>query len=293
MVNGFEFLLAPIYSYPFMQRSLIAVICLGTILPILGLNMTTKRLSMIGDALSHTALAGVAIGLLVGWMPVAMSVVVSVVAGVAIELIRNQFSKYSELSLAIVMSVSVGIAGILTKYVSSNRFDSYLFGSVNLVTPDNLWIIIPVSVFIVLFTLAFYRTNMYVSYNQYEAKISGLPVKTLNMLNTVFTAAAVALSSSIIGSLVVASLLVIPVATSLQFSRSYFVTMIAAIALSLVSGVVGLTISFPWGTNSGATIVVIATGFLAVALAGKGIARGVSALVTSRRNREANGGKGQ
>lgn len=258
------------FEYPFMWKSLIAVVCLGLVLPLMGLNMTTKRFSMIGDALSHTSLLGVAFGLLCGWMPTVMAVLVSMVCAAVIELIRNRFSKYSELALAIVMSVSIGIAGILTKFVSANSFSSYLFGSVSLVSLTDLWIIIPVCAAVLVFSLAFYRSNMYASFNAYEAKISGLKVKWLNLADTVLTGAVVALSSSVIGSLVVSSLLVIPVATSLQLAKSYKGTAILSVVLSLVSGVLGLVISFPWGTNSGATIIIVATVFLVLALLYKG-----------------------
>ena len=259
------------FSYPFMWKSLIAIICLGAALPLMGLNMTTKRFSMIGDALSHTSLLGVAVGLLCGVLPSGMAVLVSVVAGLVIELIRSRFSKYAELALAIVMSVSVGIAGILTKYVSSNAFSAYLFGSVSLITLKDLYVIIPVSVAIVVFSVVFYRANMYASFNSYEAKIAGLKVRWLAVVDTVFTAAAVALASTIIGSLVVSSLLVIPVATSLQVCKSYRATTLVSVGMGLISGVLGLVISFPWGTNSGATVIVVATVFLLLALAYRGI----------------------
>lgn len=270
------------FSYPFMWKSLIAVICLGAALPLMGLNMTTKRFSMIGDALSHTSLLGVAIGLLCGVMPTAIAIVTSVVAGVIIELIRGRFSKYAELALAIVMSVSVGIAGILTKYVSSSEFSAYLFGSVSLVSLSDLWVIIPVSLAVIAFSVIFYRANMYAAFNSYEAKISGLKVRSLAIADTVFTAAAVALASSVIGSLVVSSLLVIPVATALQLCRSYRWTTLVSVGVSLLAGVLGLVISFPWGTNSGATIIVVATAFLILALCYRGI-RALSVNIGMRR----------
>ena len=270
------------FSYPFMWKSLIAVLCLGVALPLMGLNMTTKRFSMIGDALSHTSLMGVAIGLLCGVMPTGIAIITSILAGVVIELIRSRFSKYAELALAIVMSISVGIAGILTKYVSSSEFGAYLFGSVSLVSLSDLWVIIPVSLAVIVFSIVLYRANMYAAFNSYEAKISGLKVRYLAVADTVFTAAAVALASSVIGSLVVSSLLVIPVATALQLCRSYRMTTLVSVGLSVLSGFLGLVISFPWGTNSGATIIVVATAFLLLALLYRGL-RSLSVNIALRR----------
>lgn len=265
-----QILAGGMFSYPFMWKSLIAILCLGAALPLMGLNMTTKRFSMIGDALSHTSLLGVAVGLLAGVLPTGMAILVSVVAGLIIELIRTKFSKYAELALAIAMSVSVGVAGILTKYVPSNQFSAYLFGSVSLVTLTDLWVIIPVSLAVIIFSLVLYRANMYAAFNSYEAKIAGLRVRLLAVADTVFTAAAVALASTVIGSLVVSSLLVIPVATALQLTKSYRGTTIVAVIASLLAGVLGLVISFPWGTNSGSTIIIVATFFLLLALGYRG-----------------------
>lgn len=258
------------FSYAFMQRALIAVVLLGVILPILGLNATTKRLSMIGDTLSHTALAGVAIGLASGTLPVPMAIGVSVAMGILIEIVRTKFTKYSELTLAIVMSFAVGIAGLMTKFAPGNQFEKYLFGSLLIVTDTDVWIIVGLFFLVVLYSLAFYRTNMYLSYSANEAKVSGLPVWWINLLQVVLTAASVAVSSSIIGSLLVSSMLVLPVACTLQVFKSYFKTMMGAIVLSVLSGFVGLVISYPLGTNTGSTIVLLVVGILLSILLIKG-----------------------
>lgn len=254
-------------SYGFMQRALIAIILLGIVLPIIGLNMTTKRLSMIGDALSHTSLCGIAIGLAAGTMPIPWAIGISIIAGILIEIVRNKFTKYSEITLSIVMYIAVGIAGILTsKWAAGNRIDSYLFGSLLIVTWNDIWIIIAVFLITLLFNIFFYRMIMYASYSESEAQIAGVPVKFVNMANTILVASVVAVSSSIIGSLLVSSLLVIPVAASLQIFKSYKVTMISGVIFSLVSGIVGLFVSYPLGINTGGTIVLTATIILILAM---------------------------
>lgn len=255
------------FAYSFMQRALIAIILLGIILPIIGLNMTTKRLSMIGDTLSHTSLCGIALGLAAGTMPTVWAIGVSIVAGIIIEIVRNHFKKYSELTLSIVMSTAVGVAGILTsKWASGNKIESYLFGSLITVQWDSIWIIIGVSIITILLNLIFYRTIMYTSYSESEARISGVPVKAMNLINTILVACVVAVASSIIGSLLVSSLLVIPVASSLQLCKSYKFTMLSSIIISLICGVSGLCISYPLSINTGGTIVLMATAILILSI---------------------------
>lgn len=264
------------FAYTFMQRALIAIVLLATILPMIGLNMTTKRLSMIGDTLAHTSLCGIAIGLAAGTFPTIWAIVVSIIAGVTIEIVRNYFSKYSELILSVVMSAAVGIVGILTsKWASGNSIESYLFGSLLNVDWTSIWMIVGIFVVTLLFNIAFYKMIMYSSYSESEAMIAGVPVKLLNMINTILIAATIAVSSSIIGSLLVSSLLIIPVASSLQLFKSYKMTIISSIVISLASGVSGLCLSYVWDVNTGGTIVLITVVILIAALIYKSISKTV------------------
>lgn len=107
---------------------------------------------------------------------------------------------------------------------------------------------------------------MYTSYSESEARISCVPVKAMNLINTILVACVVAVASSIIGSLLVSSLLVIPVASSLQLCKSYKFTMLSSIIISLICGVSGLCISYPLSINTGGTIVLMATAILILSI---------------------------
>ena len=249
--------LLEIFGYSFMQRALITILMLSVILPIIGVNVVTKRMSMIGDTISHTSLAGIAIGLASGTLPVAMAIVVSVVAGLIIELVRSKFTKYSEISLAIVLSASIGITGIMTSFAPANKFESYLFGSILTVSVQDIYIILGVFIFVVIYSTIFYRANFALSYNLVEAKISGVNVNALNIANTIVTALSIAVSSAIIGSLLVSSLLIIPVACSLQIFKKYSKISFFSILISLLVGVIGLIVSYYLSINTGSTIVLL------------------------------------
>ncbi len=274
------FSITQIFQYGFSTNAFWACLMVGLVLPILGLDVTTKHLSMMGDALSHTALAGVAIGLLVGGIsPTYMAVIISVLSSLLIELMRIKFKKYSEMTLAIIISASAGTAGLIQHFLpNANKIDSFLFGSILGVTTGDLLIIGVVTGLVVLLSILFYRTNMYVSYNPYEAKISGLKINYINIVTSVLTAAAIAVSSSIIGSLLVASLMIIPVAIALQLVGSYLWTLIVAVIFAEISSMGGFLISLEASTSSGSTIVVFATFLLVLVLAGKGIYKGFQIL---------------
>jgi zinc transport system permease protein len=100
-----------------MVNAFIIAILLALILPCIGIVVTFKRLSMIGDAFAHVSLSGVAIGLLLGVQPVLASVITCILAALAIEFIRNRLKKYAELSISIIMSLGIGLATVLSGFI--------------------------------------------------------------------------------------------------------------------------------------------------------------------------------
>lgn len=101
-------------EYSFMQRAFLTGILLAVITPLIGMTIVLKRMSMIGDALSHASLAGVALGLILGINPVAGGMCVCVTAALTMEGIRRKLPRYAEMSTAIVMSAGIGLAGVLS-----------------------------------------------------------------------------------------------------------------------------------------------------------------------------------
>src|SRR5690554_6595756 len=114
----------PMFSYQFMITAFIVGILLSVVVPLIGTQVVFKRLSMTGDALSHTAIAGVAIGLIMGYNPLLFAILASVVAALLIEIIRKKFYKYSELSIAIVLSLGICVAGLLSTVAPAANFNS-------------------------------------------------------------------------------------------------------------------------------------------------------------------------
>jgi zinc transport system permease protein len=259
------------FEFEFMRIAFVVGLLLAIIIPLMGTHLVFKRLSMTGDTLSHVSLAGVAIGLLAGFSPIISAMLASVVAGLVVELIRKKFSKYSELSLAIMLSFGVGLAGLLSSYTPMANFDAYLFGSIITVGQTELWITVGLFVVVIAYYLAFYKEIMYVSYSENNAKIAGVPVGFINVSFTVLSALTVALATKIIGALLVSSLIVIPVAASLQVSKSYKSTVLWAIGFSAFSVVCGLVLSFYLQLKPGGAIVLFALAILGICMAIKPI----------------------
>lgn len=114
-------------QYAFMQRAFLSGIVLGVAIPLVGVIVVLKRLSMIGDTLSHASLAGVAGGLIAGINPVAGATVACLAAACFVEMIRKRLESRGDLAIAIVMAAGVGLAGVLSGFVpNSSTFSSLL-----------------------------------------------------------------------------------------------------------------------------------------------------------------------
>ena len=221
-----------------------------------------KRLSASGDALAHSSLAGVAIGLAAGLNPLIISIIACVVSFLIIEIIRKRFAKYSELGVAVVLSLSVGLAGILMNYSKTGNIESYLFGSILLVNNLELYLAIGMTVLVIIFYVLFHSQIFSYIYNESEAKVQGVKVGALNFVQSLLLSLVIAISAKTIGSLVVSSLIAIPVASSLQLKLGYKMTLVTSVIISVLSVVLGIVVAYYANFTPGATIALIAVALL-------------------------------
>ena len=218
------------FEYEFMRRAFLVGLLLATIIPCIGTIIVLKRLSMMGDALSHTSLAGVAAGLLIGANPIVGAIIVTLVAGFGIDFIRKKFPRYSEISIAITMSAGIGLAGVLSGFTdSSTGFSSFLFGSIVAITDFELYLVVILSILVMLTFILLYKELRYIAF--------------------------ISIASRTVGTLIVSSIMVIPVACAMKLTSSYRMTIILSILFALVFTSIGLSLSFYVGLKPGGTIV--------------------------------------
>lgn len=261
-----------IFAYEYMRKAFIVGALLAVIIPCIGVTVVLKRLSMIGDALSHASLAGVAAGLLMGFNPVAGAVVTSVLAALGIEAIRKKIPKYAELSVAITMSAGVGLAGVLSGFTSgSGSFNSFLFGSIISISDFEMILITATSLAVLSVFLLLYKELFYIAFDERSARLSGVKVGIVNIVFTILTAITVSVSARTVGALVVSSLMVIPATCAMQVAKSYCGTLIYGILFALAFTIIGLFLAFYLGLRPGATIVLVGCVVLIVLLALGGI----------------------
>lgn len=262
------------FEYLFMQRAFIAGLILGVAVPCIGVVVVLKRLSMMGDALSHTSLAGVAGGLIAGISPVLGATIACVAAAFGIEVVRRRFAGHAELAIAIIMSCGIGLAGVLSGFVPNTAsFSSFLFGSI--VTVDGGELVGVALVGAVVLTVFFLmRKELFlVTMDEDAARLAGVRVQLVNAAFVLLTALTVSVAARTVGALIVSSMMVVPVACALQLCGSWRQTILVSCTIGLLISAVGLTVSYVFGLKPGGTIVLIGVALLAVILIGKGIAR--------------------
>lgn len=252
-------------SYDFMRRALVVGVMLAIIIPMIGLVMINRKTSMIGDALSHSSLAGIAMGLIFSINPMWTSLIFCVLGAFAIDIIRKRFKDFGDMATAIIMSFGIGLAAILSDFAKGGKsFESYLFGSITTVSSDDLILVGIIFALVVLMSLYFYNALLFISINPIMARLAGVKVRMVNSVFTFLTAITIAISAKIVGALMITSLMVIPVATSLLISDSYKKTYLLSLIFSVIFMVLGITLSFYYGLKPGGAIVMVAIATLAL-----------------------------
>lgn len=260
-------LLLSMFTYKFMLRAFISGLMVAALMAIVGSVMVHRRLSMIGDSLSHTSLAGVAIGLIIGINPTIGAILACLVGAFVIELIRKALGKHSELAVAIVLSLGVGLAGVLSGFSSNpTDFSSFLFGSIVATTWLETILVVVIGIVVLLIYILNYRQIFLVSFDEQSAGLMGVNVRLINIIITIITALTIAISARIVGTLIITSLMIVPVATSMQFAKSYKSQVIWAILISVFATILGIVLSFVFGLKPGGTICLITVAIFIISM---------------------------
>lgn len=249
-----------IFNYSFMVRAFIAGGAIAIIAPLIGTFLVMRRFSLFADSLSHVALAGVAVGIISGWHPVATAVIACIIAAVFIEKLRSEQKIYGDAALSLFLSGSLAVALVLISLAHGfnvNLF-SYLFGSVAAVEEMDVYIILGLTVVVLVVLLGYYRQLFYISFDEEAAKVSGVRVKVMNLLLMTLAAVTVALSMRIVGILMVGALMVIPVLAALQIAKSFRQTLLYSVLFSVLSVFAGLVLSYQFDIIAGGAIVLLA-----------------------------------
>ncbi len=244
-------------QYSFMQNAFIAGVVIAILASVSGTFVVLRRYSMISETLAHSALVGVAVGLVAGLNPLWVAVVVALLSSWLIEYLRSSFALYSDAVLAILLSGSLAVAVIIVSLggAFNNSLFSYLFGSILSVSSGDVMMIVVVGGVALALLLIFSKELYFIAYDEEVAQTSGIKVKALNFLLVSVVAIIIALSVRVVGSLLIGALMVIPSVSALQFKKGFKSTTLLALLFAVVSVLFGITLSYEFSLPSGATIV--------------------------------------
>ncbi|MFD7313119.1 metal ABC transporter permease [Streptomyces sp. NPDC059883] len=251
----------------FMQRALIAAVLVGITAPAVGIYLVQRRQALMGDGIGHVAMTGVGLGFLLSTSPVWMATLVAVAGAVTMELIRAYGRTRGDIALAMLFygGMSGGVLLInLAPNGSNGSLSTYLFGSLSTVSPADVTAISLLAAFVVLVTVGLRRQLFAISQDEEFARVTGLPVRALNLLIAVTAAVTVTVAMRVVGLLLVSALMVVPVAAAQQITRSFAVTFVLSVVIGTAVTLAGTATSYYQDVPPGATIVLIAIGVFVV-----------------------------
>jgi zinc transport system permease protein len=258
------------FQVDFMQRALVAGLAVGVFAPMIGIFLVQKRLSLIGDGIGHVAFAGVGAGLLLSVSPIWMALVFAVVGALGVDWLRARRRVAGDVALALFFYSGIALGVVFASLAGGLNANilTYLFGQPLTVTRSEIVVILRLGAVIAITMWALRRSLFAVVTDEEWSRAAGLPVDGLNSLLAVLTAVAVVAAMRIVGILLVAAMMVLPVASAQLLARSFRGTLIASVCVGVGSVVAGLTASWFWGlAPSGAIVLAAACVFAAVSLA--------------------------
>lgn len=271
--------------YPFdrdyMQLALVAGLVVAIAAPLIGAYLVEKQLSLLGDGLGHLAFAGVAAGLLLAVSPLWTALVVTVVGALALELLRARGTASGDLVLALFFYGGIAAGAVIASRAAATGTSvnvlPYLFGSILTVTPSDVWMVVALGTVIVVCMAVAGRALFAVVVDEESARVTGLPVAPLNALLVALTAVTIVAATQVVGTLLVAALMVLPVASGRLVARSFRATVVISVLVGVVSVIAGLAAARLWDLAPGGSIVLTSAAVFLVTVLVTGVRRGTVA----------------
>ncbi len=253
----------------FMRLAFAAGAIVGVLAPTVGFFLVQRNLSLVGDGIGHVAFAGVAAGYLLGISPVWTALAAAMIGALGIEWLRAQRRTAGDQALAVIFysGIAAGVVLISAAGALNVNLFSYLFGSILTVTRTDLVTIAVLGIGALVVVALLLRPLLAVTLDEEGARVSGLPVPQLNAVISMLAALTIGVSMRVVGILLIAALMVMPVIAAQRVAWSMRSTMAVAVVIGLASVVIGLTTSYYANLPPGGTIVLAATGFFLVAAA--------------------------
>ena len=254
-----------ILTFSFMHRALISGVAIAILCSVVGLFLVLRRYSLFGDAIAHSSFGGIALGLLAGVYPLWTAYAVSIASALIITKIKDKYNISGDASIAVLLSSGIAVGLVIIGLSGGFTIDifSFLFGSILLVSVDDTILVLALTGAILIVILLLYRQLLYSTFNEEQAKVSGVPVEKINYLIVFMAGITVVTSIQLVGVLLISALFVIPNVTAIMYGKGFKQTAIISMSFSVFSVVVGILVSYIFDITPAGTIVLIAIGLLA------------------------------
>ena len=265
-------LLAGLFSYPFIQRALIAGTLVALCSALLGVSLVLKRYSMIGDGLSHVGFGAMAVAMALGAAPLAVALPVVIMAAFFLLRLSSRGSHLAgDSAIALVSSAALAIGVVATSLSSGSNVDvmNYLFGSILTMTAADVRLAAVLSLAVLLLFVLLYHRIFAVTFDETFARATGIRANLYNMVLALLTAVTIVIGMRLMGTLLISSLIIFPALGAMRVSRSFLGVTVGAAVLSVVCFWVGVIASFLLSTPTGASVVLVdLAAFLLLSLTG-------------------------
>ena len=251
-------------SYGFMQKALIAGIAVGLICSFMGTFLVLRRYSLFGDGIAHVAFGGISVGLFLGVFPLWTAFIVSIFGGLGLQKLRQstKISGDSAVAVVLVSGLAVGVILVSSSGGFSVDLFSFLFGSILLISQEDTIMILALSAGIIATLTIMQKQFLHLTFNEEQAKLSGMRTTLLNYAFVVLASITVVTSMRLVGILLISALIVIPNITAMMFGKGFKKTVLISMSISIISVVSGILLSYVFNVAPSGTIVVIAVGIL-------------------------------
>ena len=244
--------LVDLFGFGFAQRALAAGLLLSILAALVGFFVVLRRMAFVAVGISHAALGGVALGVLLGQSPTLWAVVFSVAVALGMAALgRRGMAEDTAMGVFFPAAMAFGVVVIGLSKSWQRDLLAYLFGNILAVQAADLWLLGGVTLVVVVVTALFFKELLFISFDEESAHAAGVPVAPLRALLLVLTAVTVVVAIKVVGTVLVSAMLVIPAAAATQVTRRWQPMLLVAGAVSAGSLLAGLLVSFtaPKGLN--------------------------------------------
>ena len=246
-------------QYTFMKNAFLAILLVSPIFAIIGTMIVNKKMAFFSDALGHSALTGIAIGMLLGMTNINISMIIfAVIFALLLNFIKSKTTYGADTIISVFSSIAIALGlAILAQSGSFNKYSSYLVGDILSISESEILYLFVA--FILTFIFWFYLFNKInaVSLNSTLAKSKGINVKAMENIFAILIAVMVMISIRWVGILLINSLIILPAASSRNISMNMRSYHLFSIIFVLFSGISGLIISYYTNIPTGPMIVII------------------------------------